>query len=258
MSGGSSQTTTYTPWVGAEPYLHQILAAAAGQLEQGSYVGMTGDQQNALNGLKDFYANGMNGLTDQVLGGFGSAMKDPTEVATSQQVQDMIAVNTAAINTALAEEVMPGIRSGATAAGQYGGTRQGVAEGVAAGKAAGEAHRYATELTGNIYQQQYQNNLNALSQVGNVMNVATKPYTGVYDVDQLFRQDAMGEENYMWDKLNKWAGILYPAASGGQTSVQTGGGTSPLQGAVGGAAAGTAIMPGWGTAIGAVLGGLAS
>lgn len=242
MSGGStqSQTTTTTPWVGAEPYLHQILGAAAGQFNQGSYVGMTGDQQNALNGLKDFYANGMNGLTDQVYGGFSSAMKDPTEVATSQQVQDMIAANTAAVNTALAEEVMPGIRSGAAAAGQYGGSRQGVAEGVAAGKAASEANRYATELTGNIYQQQYQNNLNALSQVGNVVNTVTKPYTGVYDVDQLFREDAMGEENYMWDKLNKWARILYPTAGMGGTSVTTGNTSGNSLSTIGGIA-GTAL-----------------
>lgn len=224
MSGGKtqSQTTTNSPWAGAEGYLHQILGQAAGQFGQGNYVGMTGDQQNALNGLKDFYANGMNGLIDQVLGGFSSAIKDPTEVATSQQVKDMIAANTAGINTALAEEVMPGIRSGAAGAGQYGGSRQGVAEGVAAGKAAGEANRYATELTGNIFQQQYQNNLNALSQVGNVMNTITKPFTGAYDIDQLFREDAMGEENYMWDKLNKWASILYPAAGMGGTSVTTG------------------------------------
>ncbi len=38
-------------------------------------------------------------------------------------------------NQNLAQNVMPGIRSGALAAGQYGGSRQGIAEGVAAGNA---------------------------------------------------------------------------------------------------------------------------
>lgn len=61
-----------------------------------------------------------------------------------------------------------------------------------------------------------------------------------------------------WQRLNLYSGLVGGMNWGSSTSI--GGGMSPgqgaLQGAIGGAAAGTAVSPGWGTLIGAGVGAL--
>lgn len=70
-------------------------------------------------------------------------------------------------------------------------------------------------------------------------------------------------QNNPYTNLQNYSGIIQPGTNTGAGQSQTGANpnyTSPGQGAVGGAAAGaglgTQIMPGWGTAVGAVAGGL--
>jgi hypothetical protein len=256
MSGGKTQTTETSPWSGATEYLSGMLEEAQNVYNKSGEEGaLNTAQRDLLNSMSQWYANGAGG-TNQVMQDMWTSLgRSPTEVAQSQEIQDMISANTAAINQDVLQSVMPAIRSGATSAGQYGGTRQGVAEGVATGQAAAAAQQYGTQLMGNIYQQQLQNQINALKYTPTLQTLLGQELQGQYDIETLLKN---AETDASWANLNKYANLLFPAASGGQTSVQTGGGTSTLQGAAGGAAAGTAIMPGWGTAIGAVLGALAS
>ena len=63
-------------------------------------------------------------------------------------------------NQNLAQNVMPGIGQGATAAGQYGGSRQGIAQGVAAGN----AQMGVNSAIGNLYSNAYNSDQSAALQ----------------------------------------------------------------------------------------------
>jgi len=255
MSGGKSQTTETSPWHGATDYMSGMLEDAQNVYNQSEAEGaLNTAQRDLLNSMSQWYANGAGGTNQAMQDMWTSLGRSPTEVAQSQEVQDMISANTAAINQDVLQTIMPAIRSGATSAGQYGGTRQGVAEGVATGQAAAAAQQYGTQLMGNIYQQQLQNQINALNYTPTLQTLLGQELQGQYDIETLLKN---AETDAGWANLNKYANLLLPAASGGQTSVQTGGGISAGQGAIGGATAGSAFGP-WGAAIGAVLGGLST
>jgi len=71
----------------------------------------------------------------------------------------------------------------------------------------------------------------------------------------------IGQKQANLDNLMKLFGVSTLGGTSGSTTTTSGGNTtsglsSLLKGAIGGASAGTAISPGWGTAIGGVLGGL--
>ena len=94
-------------------------------------------------------------------GGFGGGSSNPYANATPQakpgmQQNPYLAANGQAIvdqaNQNLNNTIMPGIRSGAQAAGQYGGSsRQGIAEGVAGAQATTGIAGALSQLYGNAY-----------------------------------------------------------------------------------------------------------
>lgn len=255
MSGGKTQTTEMSPWSGATDYITGMLEDAQNVYNKsGEEPALNAKQTDLLNAMSQWYAEGAGGTNQAMQDMWTSLGRSPTEVAQSQEVQDMISANTAAINQDVLQNVMPAIRSGATSVGQYGGTRQGVAEGVATGQAAAAAQQYGTQLMGNVYQQQLQNQINALNYTPTLQTLLGQELQGQYDIETLLKN---ADTDAAWNNINRYANLIYPAASGGQTSVQTGGGTPVGQGAIGGAMAGSSFGP-WGAAIGAALGGLST
>lgn len=80
-------------------------------------------------------------------------------MAINPYIQQQADAIQAASNQNLAQNVMPGIRSGALGAGQYGSSRQGIAEGVAAGNAQTGVAGAQAQLYGNAYAQDQNNAL---------------------------------------------------------------------------------------------------
>jgi hypothetical protein len=80
-------------------------------------------------------------------------------MAVNPYIQQQADAIQAASNQNLAQNVMPGIRSGALGAGQYGSSRQGIAEGVAAGNAQTGVAGAQAQLYGNAYAQDQNNQL---------------------------------------------------------------------------------------------------
>lgn len=260
--GGNSSSSSNEPWLPAQSYLKDLMSTAYGAFQESTtngYTGLTEEQRQALTQMQDYYQNVAPGLVQTAQSGWQNLMRDPTEVAQSQEVKDMIAANLSGINANLLENVLPGVRSGATAAGQYGGTRQGVAEGVAAGKAAEAGSNAAANITGNVYQQALQAQLQSLGMAPMVGNLGNAANQGLFDVGQIWRNEENAKNNFTFDNLNQWANLLYPVAGLGSTSTGTTStaGISPWQGVAGGATAGSAFGP-WGAAIGGVLGGLST
>lgn len=258
MSGGGSSSTT-KPWSGSTDYLSNILSEAQGLYNQDTeYVGLTPEQKSLIGQMSELYQSGMGGTTGQAQNAWTQLLRSPEEVAQSQQVQDMISANTSQVTDQLLQSALPAVRSGAATAGQYGSSRQAIAESLATNEAAKTAQNYATNLTGNIYQQQLQNQMNALDYTGSLQAILGGNLEGQFNLQDILRQDEQNANNWGWEQLQQLANLVYPAAGMGGTTTTSGSGTSALQGAAGGAAIGTSIYPGWGTAIGAVLGGLSA
>lgn len=243
LGGDQSQTTTANPWAPSQDYLKQILggASVAYQKGKGGYVGQTEGQQQALGDLAAYYQNVLPGITSGATGAFQNLIRDPTEVATSQAVKDMIAANTAGITTNLQENILPGIRNNAVGAGQFGGSRQGVAEGVAAGKAVDSANRVAADITGNVYQQALQSQLQGLSMLPMISQAGTAPFQGLYDIGQIERGEAESERDYDWENLMKYAQLVNPIGGMGTSQTTTAPGPSGLSQLAGLASTGLGI-----------------
>lgn len=70
-------------------------------------------------------------------------------------------------NRNLMENVMPGINSGASTSGQFGGSRQGIAQGLAISRMNQDVTQANNQMFGNAYQQAQGNMLSAAGQLGN-------------------------------------------------------------------------------------------
>lgn len=135
--------------------------------------------------LADLFQQGQ-GLANQQLGegsDFQTGIVDPTQQAFQnfltpqqnpflqgqiQQGQDQIAQN-------LQRNILPSIGSSAASTGQFGGGRQGVAEGIALSDANQQSANFSQNLIGQDFQAQQGRALQALTQAGNVGNLAFQP-----------------------------------------------------------------------------------
>ena len=165
------------------------------------------------------------------------------------------------------------IRTGAGQAGQFGGSRQGLAEGIAASRTIQDITAKSAGLSAQAYGQ-------GLDAMGRAQ--ALYPQTQQAQLFPASAQESIGRsneaynqelENYAaqareyeltkeWQALAPFANMVFGAGGSQSTSATTNTAakgnrtTGVLGGAASGAAMGSMIMPGWGTAIGAVLGGL--
>lgn len=251
MSGGGGRSTTNTvtnPWGGAQPYLRDLLDKGSEIARQDidyskQYVGMSDEQRNLLQQLQGYYAP--EGQYAQSLSqqqeALSRMMQAPSGVADDPIVQGLVEKAQAGLGTQLAEQVMPQIRSGATAAGQYGSTRQGVAEGVAAGKTAEAQGRVATDIYGKAYQDALRSQMQALTMAPQVAEMGKQGIQTGLQIQDLLRGEKRAEQDveYVnrtqapWSGLEKWASLLYPAAGMGSSSQSSRPGTPFGQRALG-------------------------
>lgn len=195
-------------------------------------------------------------------------------MATNPYLQDQANAITSQANQNLQLNQLPGIGSGAVAAGGYGGSRQGVAEGVATGLTNQGITNSLANLYGTNYQQDQANDI-ARQQVGNNYNLGLGSlasqnqqqnynfYTQNRGLDQsgaqlganLYTQGTQGnvgqgqglynvgqtEQQAPWQTLGNAGNIFsqYSGLGGGQTQTQNG---SALGAAAGGALLGSQLF----------------
>lgn len=100
-------------------------------------------------------------------------------------LQNIAQDNYTMANRNLLENVMPGIRSGSQAAGQYGGSRQGIAEGLAISRMNQDVTTANNQMYGNAYQQAQGNMLSAAGQLGGIgSSAASQNASSVNNMNQ--------------------------------------------------------------------------
>jgi hypothetical protein len=222
----------------------------------------------------------------QAGGGYGGGPANP-------YITQQASAITNAANKNLMEGILPQVNQGAVEAGGYGGARHGLVQGTAIGQAQGGLDSALATLYSGAYESDANRSLQgsiANGQLGlgvmnsnnsrdaNLMNfysqqrgldqsgmslganllgqgnlAAINQGSGIYGLGQQ-------EYNAPWQAINNYNGILQPGYTLGGSQQTNGAGPSSGQSALGGAAAGatigTQIMPGWGTAIGGLIGGV--
>jgi len=255
----STQTSVQKadPWAGVQPYLlkgYNNLNALYDQPGPYAYPGQTTagpdptrqtSQQFDIN-----YATG--GAVNDVAkigAGYDTLLNAPN-VDNNPYLQKAVQ---GAINPILDnynEQILPGIRSNAIQAGQYGGSRQGVAEGIAAGKVA----RNIGDISSQFYSNAYGQGLDSLArgvalgpqalQLGQFPSQILK---GVAGERELATQNQINDQKRLFDyyqtlpnkKLSDYLTQLNGAGFNSSTTSSTGtapsyGGNSTL-GTIGGA-----------------------
>lgn len=238
--GGDTQVQTSDPWSGQQPYLTQ---------------GFEGAQQGVLNnpgqGVVPFspeseYA--MQGISNRALQG------NPLIGMGQQQMADTLGGNYMqggqgfdAFADSAWNSVRPGMDSMFAGAGRYGSNAHSEALGKGFGRAM--APMYDSERN-----RQMQAGLAAPGMAG----ADYQDYGQLANVGAAREGKALQYSDEPYNRLSRYMGLIGGGYGGTQTT--TGQGSNPLMGALGGAGAGAAtgtmIMPGWGTAIGAGVGGL--
>lgn len=263
------------------------------------------DALKGRNGVDPKYAQSVLGMGDTLLSGQGSQVDlagaraaqgalDPTaalEQLLSGQVNnpyldDQISALGKDLSSNFLENVAPGMRSGAVAAGGFGGSRQGIVEGLGAQGVSDALGTQAANLRGTAFEnaqnrmQQVATGLNdqaaavAQNNVNNRLNYANMGSNLIGQGSTLQASNKAAEDAryqqmlsllgagdaYNWSNLGNYASIVSPGAGIGGTSTLSGGGSNPIAGGLGGALAGGAIgnslggMGGYGAAIGGGLG----
>lgn len=186
------------------------------------------------------------------------------------------------------QNVAPGLRSGAVAAGGFGGSRQGIVEGLGtqgvtdalatqAANLRGTAFENAqnrmqstaqalNDQAGTVAQNNINNRLNAAQVGSSLIGTGTAMQQQNQAADDARYQQMLQLLNagnaYDWSNLGNYASIVSPGAGiGGTSTLSGGGGSNPLAGGLGGALAGGAIgnslgsgYGGYGVAAGGALG----
>lgn len=200
--------------------------------------------------------------------------KDILSADSNPALRSYIDAATRPITDQLMESVLPGVRSGAAGAGQYGSSRQAIAEGIASGKAS----RAVGDTAANIANQGYQTGLDAMTKALGLapatqamQTIPAATVAGVGDAQQQQRQKEIDANRYKriynaTIPLSKAQNVtaLVSGLPGGGTTTSSTGTTGLLQGALGGASLGSVLSgalglaPGVGTLGGAGLGAVLS
>ena len=278
-SGGAETNATSSPWGPSQGYLLDLMRQAQGmqQSGQGMTAPMTPWQAQGL--WQQLQAvPGMQQQFGQANNAWQTALNQQNPYAGYENVADnpyvnaMHAASQQQINQNLERNVMPALTAGSMSVGGLNNSRVGkggIAEGIAAGdtqtaiansRAALNSSAYKTGLNASVQgnSQAMAERMNAMNQTGNMMQYGLMPGQATQNVGNVIQNQAQAQQMDPWNRLG-WLGNLYGGMAGqGSQSTQEQPGGSRVAGALGGAAAGTAVMPGWGTAIGAGIGYLAS
>lgn len=244
-------------------------------------VGFTPEEQQAQTSLLDFAGGQGQQAVDASLAALNFGLGPVLDPASNPALAAAAEGATRPIFRALTEKALPAIRGGAIQAGQLGGTRQGIAEGLAVGRTS-EA---ALDATSKLFSENFQSGLDLFGK-----SLALAPQTlqlGTFEsnvlgavggqdraLEQAIRDEEVNrfifEQNQPSNKLAQFANLVSGnfGAEGSSITTQeaTGGGGKKggsggggIGGALSGAATGAAIgsiFPGYGTIIGAGIGGL--
>lgn len=271
--GTTNTTTTTEPWEGQQAYLEQIFNEAqrlyGGQFPTQMLAGFNPTEQEAQRRMLEWAYGPGTALANQAQGALGFLLSgDVLRPESNPYLAASAEGAMRPVSQALTEEWLPNIRSDAVQAGMLSSSNAGIAEGIAVDRAA----RTAGDITSNMYANAYNTGLGAYTQglalSPQVMQLGMVPSSVASSVGA--QQRAMTQAGYQQRYMQQLAPYLalqqYLSTVGGQyggTSQTTQpasmwdwlfGGGGGLQGAAGGAAIGTMIYPGWGTAIGAGLG----
>lgn len=263
MSGGGGSetvTTDQTPWMGQQPYLLRQFERAERLPRQEPYP---------FPGVVPYAPS-----TVEAMGRTIQRARSGSPVLGIGQLENMLTTSGAYLDPTrnpmfwrafqgAARNVLPQVQGQAVAAGRYGG---------------GLARRQQIEALGDVFAQQwaplYSGERERMLRAS--MMSPSLAQADYYDIGMLGQVGQMQESRAreaLADAQQRWymqqqapyqqiqtqspiiAGQLYGTQGTQQVPTQ---GMSPAAGAMGGAMMGTAIMPGWGTAIGAGLGLMAS
>lgn len=208
-------------------------------------------------------------------GGAGTTLDwlDPSklDVSSSPVVQQNVKAATDPIWQNLSRVALPGVRDSAERSGNFGSSRQGIAEAGAIEGAARAAGQAAAPIVSAAYNTNVDAQLKALGllpQTTSTQTVGDYTTSNVGDVRQAMEQAKINEAvgNFNWDQMapylqSKDIMSLLTGLPGGSTTTvastpQQNRLTSSLGGAASGAALGSALFPGVGTAAGAGIGAL--
>ena len=285
MAGGSKGgTTTTTQNLSPEQkrLLGFVMPVAEGYFDGSggvnatSYPGPRVVGQNPLESLGGMMAvegalGNIGQASNQTLGGLGFlASGDVLDVNRNPGLAGAINAAVRPLTENYTETVLPGIRSSAIMTGGFGSNRGEINERLA-GR---DYERQVADTSATMANQAYQSGLDAMGRAmyaaPSVLQSGLLPATTVAGVgaqQRGFEQaglDASMAKFYEDQFLplmiaQEIAGLAFGVPAGSTTSMAQGG-SNPVGGALGGAASGASlgsmIMPGWGTAIGGVLGAL--
>lgn len=259
--GGRGQSSTTTPYWNKQtrPYGKDLMYQA-GQLSQmippyypgPTAVGSSPLQNMAFQQAPNAYNLGLGawGQGMQNMGQAAGFMSNPAILSpdSNPYLKQYGGLMGQQLSQNLQENIMPGLRSSAIGAGQYGGTRQGIAEGLAAGRTQEAYQRGLTDL----YSRGYGQGLQAMGQGGQLagqsMGYAGMPQalgsnlynmgSGMQAQAQRMRDADVARYNYYrdapWNNLERYANIAAPLINmSGNVSKTTGAG-DPYAGAYAG------------------------
>lgn len=284
--GGGGDTTTVQkadPWSGAQPHLRAGMAEAQKLFNQGGpefFPGQTYVNRDPLENLAQnqrlaLAAGPMSGQVNALSGATMDMLRAP-DVASNPYVAGMADTIQGRLNRNLMENQLPGIRGGALAAGQVGGSRQALAEGQAIGRtneAYGDAMaQLYSDAYGKGLDQQYRGAATAPSTMQAMMMPSEMvANVGAYNRGEaeLALQDQMARhefnQNRPYSNLQNYMNIVQGNPWGSTSSSEMAGGSRGFNpgGAIGGAGlgymGGTALAGGLGgfgagASMGAALG----
>lgn len=246
-------------------------SASVPQRYQGSQVAPFDPSQVAGQGMALDAAGAQANTAQQASDVFGQLTNNPWDPATNPNLQGAIEAATRPIQQQLTGQLGQ-IRGEAITRGGFGGSRQGIAEGLASQGASQAVGDTANKFVTGVYDTNVGAALKALGLAPTLQGVEAQPAittSGVGDVRQALAQAQLSElvQNYGYDQLapflqSKELLSLVSGIPGGSTTTVGSPPPGPnpvlmgLGGAASGAALGSAIMPGVGTAAGAGIGAL--
>lgn len=251
-------------------------AAKSGIEMPGKYIGFNPLQTKAQNELIGSANNGqIRDLANSTADASNYLLNDAIKVESNPVIADYVKAARRSLDDAFTESVLPGIGSGAIAAGGYGDTRHGVAQGIATGKYLNAAGDMSAQIYNNAYNQGLDAMTRGIALSPTTYSTISSPATTLDAVGSLRRQDQQlrQQDQFIrnnWDYLfaQDMLGMLGSLPGGTQVGTVTGppttepsavskgiGGAMSGLGMVGSlASAGMAINP----AVGMGLGALAS
>lgn len=207
----TESTQTSTPY--QQGYYDKLLQGAEAWRQGGGFdknyggskdfnpvAGLTPEQQAGLKGSYQTGQNLQNLYSDQggsSLGRYFGAY-DPSKTG----LADAINASNNQMDWNYNTQVAPGIRQGATDAGQYGSSRHGVAEGIAQSQLSQQKQNAASQLAFQDQQAYNQNQLNVLNNLSSITKGLNSGNGLQFDAGQLQQTQ---NQNQINGQLQKWA-----------------------------------------------------